>query len=102
MGQRVDLHNELVSLLGTGNVYFQPPASIKINHPCIIYNISDINSQYADNKTYANKRRYTVMVVDTNPDSVLPEKILNEFEYCSYDKYYSSENLHHNVLTLYY
>jgi hypothetical protein len=102
MGQRLDLNDELVSLLGSTNVYFQPPATLKMKYPCIVYNISDINSQYADNRTYANCRRYTVTIIDANPDSNIPEDMLDAFPYCTYDRHFTAENLHHSVLTLYY
>jgi hypothetical protein len=102
MGQRLDLHTELVALLGTTNVYFQPPATLKMKYPCVIYTLADINSTYADNVNYTNRKKYTVIAVDTNPDSTLPESILDSFSYCVFDRHYTSDNLHHSVLTLYY
>ena len=37
MDRRLQLHEELCSVLGSRNVYFQPPETIKLTYPCIIY-----------------------------------------------------------------
>lgn len=102
MGLRLDLHAKLVSLLGSSNVYFQPPASVVMKYPCIIYSLSDINSRYADDLGYTNTRQYTLIYVDLNPDSLMPDKLLYELPYTSFDRHYTSENLHHSVLITYF
>ena len=52
MSRRLDLQKELEILLGINQVYFQPPATIKLSYPCIIYSIGIGNAKYANNKTY--------------------------------------------------
>ena len=37
MASRLNLHNSLIEALGTKSVYFQPPESVKLVYPCIIY-----------------------------------------------------------------
>jgi hypothetical protein len=102
MGQRLELHAELVSLLGTNNVYYQPPATVQLHYPAIIYELSSITTRNADNMHYINTRRYSVTVIDTNPDSILSQTILDSFERCTFDRRFASDNLYHDVLTLYY
>ena len=34
---REELHELLVSVLGSRNVYFQPPESIRMQYPAIVY-----------------------------------------------------------------
>ncbi|MEI7479591.1 MAG: hypothetical protein WCK25_04690, partial [Actinomycetes bacterium] len=69
MAPRLELQAILVNLLGSNNVYFQPPPSLKMNYPCIVYSREYINTQFANNTPYKHKKRYHVIVIDSNPDS---------------------------------
>ena len=102
MGSRLKLHEELCEILETRNVYYNPPASIIMNYPCIRYSMSNIDRKYANNKAYMNTNRYEVTVIDVDPDSDIYEKILDHFQMCSFDRAYISDNLNHFTLTLYY
>lgn len=102
MGSRLELQSKLEILLGTENVYFQPPATVRLVYPCIIYNRSNIKVEHADNMPYTMKKRYTVTVIDRNPDSVIGESILQTLPLCNYDRAYAADNLNHDVLTVYY
>ena len=83
------------------NVYFQPPASKKIDYPCIIYKPEDIHTAHADNRLYAMKPKYTATVIDKDPDSEIPFKLI-EFPLCGFDRYYVADNLHHWVFGIYF
>ena len=102
MGSRLKLHEELCEILETRNVYYNPPASITMNYPCIRYSMPNIDRKYANNKAYMNTNRYEVTVIDVDPDSDIYEKILDRFQMCSFDRAYTSDNLNHFTLTLYY
>lgn len=102
MANRLDLHASLVHILGSNNVYFQPPESLKMKYPCIIYSKSGINNKRADDRIYTSTNRYEVTVIDSDPDSDIHEKILAEFQMCSFDRSYTADNLNHKTLTLYY
>lgn len=102
MGQRLELHEALVALLGSRYVYFQPPASIKLNYPCIIYKVQNKSSRFANDKSYKRATQYTVTVIDRNPDGLTPDVILNAFPYCTFDRMYTANDLNHTVLNLYY
>jgi len=102
MGGRLDLHTKLTSIISPNRAYFQPPASIMLTYPCIIYELSNIDSKYADNRTYRNLRKYTVTYIDENPDNTMSETLLNSFERASFDRRFVSENLYHDVITLYF
>lgn len=99
---RLDLHKELVTLFSPNKVYHQPPESVRIVYPCIIYYRDYIKSEKADDCNYVNSNRYQLMVIDRNPDNPVIHKILNHFPMCSYDRHYVADGLHHDVLTLYY
>lgn len=102
MASRLELHEELCALLGTRNVYFQSPESIEMEYPCIVYALSGIDKNNANNKAYKTDKRYELTYMDYDPDSELPDKILSHFVKCSFDRMFVSDNLNHWVFTLYY
>lgn len=102
MASRLKLHEELCVILESRRVYFQPPESVKMAYPCIRYSKPGITSAHANNKIYRNTDRYEVIVIDQDPDSVIPEKILSHFSMCSFDRGYTADNLNHFVFTIYY
>ena len=101
MDRRLNLQETLASILGSNNVYFQPPETIKLKYPCIIYERSDIDQRYADNRTYIDRVRYSITLITNSPESDLIKRIL-ELPYCSYDRYYASDSLNHDTFTLFY
>lgn len=98
---RLDLHELLKSLIGNDNVYFQPPESIKIKYPCIVYSKHDEYKGFADNIPYIKKTLYKITVMDFNPDSDIPEKISN-LPLCTFDRHYTTGGLNHYVYILHY
>lgn len=101
MASRLNLHEELCALLGSRNVYYQPPASVLIKYPAIIYERSFIRSDFADDTQYIGRVGYSVTVVDKNPDSDIVMN-LSKWPYCRFDRHFASDNLNHDVFTLYY
>jgi hypothetical protein len=99
MALRLALQTLLESI--TEHVYFQPPADIKMQYPCIIYTRDDSQQQYAGNRPYMRTKRYQVTVVDRNPDSELPD-VVEDLPYCSFDRHFAADNLHHYVFTLFF
>ena len=100
MKTRLDLHNKLIELLGTENVYYQAPENLKMEYPCIRYSKDDIDSDNADNVKYVLHDRYTVIVIDKKPDNDVIKKIL-ELPMSSFDRHYTSDNLNHDVIRIY-
>lgn len=101
MDNRLELHQILIDIIGNNNVYFQPPSSIKLTYPCIIYKLSNFKVTYADSIKYANMKAYEITVIDQNPDSIIPSKLL-ELEYCQFNTFFTSDNLNHFVFSLFY
>ena len=98
---RLELQSVLEQTLGSRNVYFQPPASVKMKYPAIVYERYDSDKYPADNIAYLKFHRYTLTVIDKNPDSVHVEDVSN-LPYCSFDRHYTVDNLHHDVFTIYF
>lgn len=101
MESRLKLQSKLESIKGVKKVYFQPPASVRMKYPCIVYELSRKKLFHADDLLYRFKNCYSVMVIDSNPDSEIPDLVLTSFPYCSFDRQYRADNLYHNVFMLY-
>lgn len=102
MARRVELHEKLCFILGSRNVYFQPPETVKMKYPAIVYNLRDINRTNADDIGYVHQDEYTLTVIDRDPDSSIPRNILSNFSLCRFDRWYASDNLNHYVIDLFY
>lgn len=102
MAQRTDLHAILVNIIGPdGGVYFQPPETISMKYPCVRYALSGINAKFADDSPYSHRRRYTITVIDRNPDSEIPMKIAS-LKSCVMNRCYTANNLNHYVFEIYF
>jgi hypothetical protein len=100
MNSRYDLNELFVSIMGTRNVYFQPPATLKMKYPCIRYSLEKINFLDANDERYSRFDRFSVILIDTDIDSIFVDKIL-KLPYCEFVRFYSSDNLNHWVFTIY-
>lgn len=98
--KRLELHEILCGVLGSRNVYFQPPETVKLHYPALIYSRSRIDRRYADNAVYTQETAYDVTVVYKDPDSDIPERI-SRLPWCRFVRHYVSDNLIHDVFTLY-
>lgn len=101
MGQRLALQALLETILGTNEVYFQPPTNVKMEFPCIIYKREAIKTLFSGNNPYRLTKRYEVTVVDRNPDSETPDRVA-ALPMCLLTRTFASENLNHYVFTLYF
>ena len=100
--RRLDLQTLLESQVGTGvKVYFQPPASIQMAYPCVVYHRDQADTVFADNIPYRFTQRYQVTVIDRDPDSDIRAKI-SSLPQCLYNRHFSADNLNHDVYVLYF
>lgn len=101
MGDRVALQAILEGILGSNFVYYQPPESIKLVYPCIVYYRSSLRTTYANNSPYSLQKLYTITLIEKDPDSSLSEEILR-LATSKHDRSYTVNNLYHNVFTLFF
>lgn len=99
--RRLELHKKLVELLGNNNVYYRPPENLKMQYPCIRYKKDNILINHANNHSYRKTDRYQITVIDKKPDNEVIDKLL-ELPMSGFDTHYESDNLNHDVITLYY
>ena len=101
MGRRLDLQNFLEFLLGSDNVYFQPTENVKMQYPAIVYNRDYVAPLFADNVPYRHTKRYMVTVIDRNPDSETPDKVLS-MPQCTFSRHFVADGLNHDIFSLYF
>lgn len=100
MRARTELQTLLESVLGNDRVYFQPPESMKLKYPCIVYSRNTFRPTFANNDIYINRTRYTIILIDKNPDSKYVNP-LEELQYCSHSRNYVADGLNHDVFDIY-
>ena len=102
MDRRPQLHQLLKSLFETSpHVYHQRPSDGRLVYPCILYRLSGIPDEHADNLRYFEHREWELEVIDPDPDSKLREKVA-DLKWCKFVRRFISENLNHFVFNLYY
>lgn len=101
MASRADLHEVLCAVLGSRNVYYQPPEKTKMLYPAIVYSRDDIDNSFADNSVYIQQHAYQVTVIDKDPDSEIVE-LVSKLPMCRFERHFTSDNLNHDVFSLYF
>lgn len=99
MAERADLSAKFKEILGSDNVYFQPPASIKMRYPAIVYSLKNLGNTHANDSVYRQLPEYQVTVIDPNPDSEIVRKV-SLLPYCRFDRQFTSDNLNHTVFSI--
>lgn len=95
------LRLDFVGVLGNDNVYFQPPATVKMKYPCIVYQINRPYDERADNNIYVDRLRWSVTLITRN--ATPPEfDRLRYVQNCVFDRHYVADNLHHYSFDLFY
>ena len=101
MSTRLELHKLLCEILGSEHVYFQPPETIRMQYPAIVYSRDDIENEPANNKPYIQSTAYNVIAIDADPDSEIVDRI-SKLPMCIFDRHYAADNLNHDSFTLYF
>lgn len=103
MAQRLDLQADLEEMMGAGvMVKYQPPPGYKLTYPCCIYEQSNGKTTFAANMPYTFTKKYTVTIIDPDPDTNYVEMMAMRFPMCVMDRPYVADNLNHYVFTLFY
>lgn len=83
-----------------GHVYFQPPESLKMEYPCLVYELEDVNIKFADNGPYSLWDRYQVTLIRHDPDSTVIRKLLS-LPHSSFSRHFATSGLNHDVFVIY-
>ena len=101
-GTRTELHEVLCGLLGNRRAYYQPPESIRLSYPCIVYSEKIPSILHADNRPYKTDRCYKITLISGDPDEPLRFNLEQLPMIRMLTEPYTSDNLHHFVYQLYY
>lgn len=101
MGDRLNLDAIFEELLGSNEVYFQPPASVKMQYPAIVYRRYNIDNAHADDGVYKQSLEYEVIVIDRDPDSEIVMKV-SRLPRCRHERHYTADGLNHDAFKLIY
>lgn len=107
MNRRLELHEKLCNIIGcptTGNdcrVYFQSPSTVKMKYPAIVYALYDIENVFANNGVYFFMKKYSVTLIDSNPDTQYVDA-LTAIETSRFNRHYIEDNLNHFVFEIFY
>lgn len=101
MRHRLELHEILCDVLGSRHVYYQPPENVRMEYPAIVYSRNDIENTFAENSVYKQDHQYQIIVIDKDPDSEIVSAV-SGLPMCRFNRHYESENLNHDVFTIYY
>ena len=99
MAPRVELQALLETL--APNVYFQPPANIIMEYPCIVYKRDSAETEFADNSLYCHTKRYQVTVIDRDPDSPIPDEVA-ALPMTRFERFFTADNLNHDVFNIFF
>lgn len=98
MATRLELHEKLKQVI-SDHVYYQPPENFKMEYPCIVYDLERDNLIHADDSAYNRKKRYSVTIIDRNPDSSYPD-IFSDLFNAGMERHFTADNLHHFSYTI--
>lgn len=107
MNRRLMLHERLCKALGCPNrgsecrVYFQPPSTVKMKYPAIVYALDDIQNTFANDGVFLSDKKYSVIVIDTDPDSSIVDKVA-EMPTSRFNRHYTKDNLNHYVFEVFF
>lgn len=99
MAQRLELQSLLETF--TEHVYFQPPTNVKLEYPCIVYRRDSAETKFADDHPYKHTKRYSVTIIDRDPDSEIPDKVA-AMPMSLFNRFFTANNLNHDVYNVYF
>jgi hypothetical protein len=101
MLKRVDIQEKFKFLLGSNNVYYQPPANLKMKYPAIVYSLDGLDVKRFDNTRLINKNCFSVTHIYRNESENLVETMLKNFEYISFDNRSIVDGIYNDHYTIY-
>lgn len=95
-----ELQAAFEELLGSRNVYYNPPESVKMSYDAIRFRRSSINNTFANDSVYVQlPPTFEVTVITRDPDAPIIEKV-SKMPKCRFVTSYVADNLCHNIFTL--
>jgi hypothetical protein len=103
MGARADFQTILETILGSNKVYFKPPTDpLDYSSPIIMYKRDWAKSIFATNRAYRHVLRYQVTLISRSADTDSIREALALLPMSTYDRYFTTDNLHHDVFKIFF
>lgn len=100
MHTRPELHAALQKALGSNQVYFQPPANVRMKYPAIVYNQVRDRAFHANGNPYIHRTFYRVIVISPDPDNTITGKVA-ALPTANAGRRYIADNLYHDPFDIY-
>lgn len=99
MAPRSELQTKLETICP--NVYFQPPATVQMLYPAIVYERERADSKFADDFAYLITKQYSMKLISRDPDESMFEA-LAALPMCAHQRFFVVDNLNHDVFNIYF
>lgn len=94
LSTRIELQRYLERVLGSKNVYFEPPETLKMRYPCIVYNLSRMNPTNADNLSYRVSQEYDIQYITREPEVDIPMRLAYTKRFRA-GQHFVADGMHH-------
>lgn len=95
-----ELQAAFEELLGSRNVYYNPPEPVKMSYDAIRFKRSSINNTFASDSVYVQlSPTFEVTVITRDPDAPIIEKV-SKLPHCRFTTSYVADGLYHNRFTI--
>lgn len=95
-----ELQATFEELLGSRNVYYNPPESVEMHYDAIVFSRGVINNTFASDAVYVQlPSTFEVTTITHDPDAPIIEKV-SLMPGCRFVTSYVADNLYHNRFTL--
>lgn len=101
MRPRLELQTTLEKVLGSHNVYYEPPQNLTLKYPCIVYHRESTNQERADNVGYIRHGKYELMLISKNPADPTVDRLL-DLKMIDHTARFTVDGLSHDQFVIYY
>lgn len=99
--RRQEFQAKLENILGSRNVYFQPPSNIRMKYPAIVYTRISLDPIRADDGIHKMSTEYEVVLIDSSPNSPVIYQ-LAQLPHSRHSRHFEEDNLNHDSFYIYY
>ena len=101
MKTRAEVQKLLEEVLGSKNVYFQPPPNTSIKYPCFVFKFNKFHRRNADNTPYILTGCWEVHHMYKSVNNDLKEKMLFIAPWVEYDRRIVADGVYNDYYTIY-
>lgn len=101
MATRLELQTLLENILGSTNVYYQPPENVRMEFPAIVYSRERLDNTFSNNNVYKVDHGYKLIYIHDDPDDPIVDTI-NQLPTCRFLTEYVADDLYHDSFIIYF